>query len=459
MALLARITDFTPSTPILSGEVDAEFNQLVNILSGTSTNKNAVIRYSNASDPPLKLDQLGLGAIQQWSQTGLVKASVTNDGSFSTSRQFISTLATGTKPIDVTSTTLCVNLNADQVDGLDAASFARVDNSSNQVFIGNILISNNAPQITFADGDNSKQTRIALNNTTWFFINDTLGTTPLSIGMADNVATFLAIPVGPASDPTTSNQLTRKAYVDSLALNAVQNNVSGEFVTDDFKISGSAPVLTFEDTTGGAADWTWGLNGDALTGKFVGDADFITFNRGTSVATLAAGLAVNNDLDVNGTAFGVLQGVVADTTSNANSGTGETDLTSYTIPANSLRNAGDYIRFNLRGSKSGAAAPTLRAYIAGTQIFSLVTNASATAWSLDVIITRLTNTTVRTFATYHGTHINYNDGGAAETDIQRTTGTTVASLSGSTNIFKATGQGSASSQITQELLIGERMIF
>ena len=41
------------------------------------------------------------------------------DGTFTTSKQIISTLATGTKPLDVTSTTMCTNLNADQVDGYD----------------------------------------------------------------------------------------------------------------------------------------------------------------------------------------------------------------------------------------------------------------------------------------------------------------------------------------------------
>lgn len=39
-------------------------------------------------------------------------------GNYRTDSQFISTLAVGTKPIDVTSTTLCTNLNADMVDGV-----------------------------------------------------------------------------------------------------------------------------------------------------------------------------------------------------------------------------------------------------------------------------------------------------------------------------------------------------
>jgi hypothetical protein len=42
-------------------------------------------------------------------------------GNVKVSSQFISSLAVGTKPVDVTSTTLCSNFNADFVDGLHAA--------------------------------------------------------------------------------------------------------------------------------------------------------------------------------------------------------------------------------------------------------------------------------------------------------------------------------------------------
>ncbi len=214
MATLARVTDFIPLDPILSGQVDSEFNQLVNALNSTSTNINLIVRFSSASVAVQKLDQLGAGPIEEWAQAGLVKASVTNAGSFSTSQQLISTLATGTKPIDVTSTTVCTNLNADQVDGFHAASFARLDNASDQTFDGNLIISNNAPQLTLIDENNTKQMRIALDNTVWNFINDTLASNAISIATADNVATFGAIPVLPASNPTTDNQAARKKYVD-----------------------------------------------------------------------------------------------------------------------------------------------------------------------------------------------------------------------------------------------------
>lgn len=53
----------------------------------------------------------GLQAVDGWA--------ITASGQFTTSQQIISTLATGTKPLDVSSTTVCTNLNADQVDGYD----------------------------------------------------------------------------------------------------------------------------------------------------------------------------------------------------------------------------------------------------------------------------------------------------------------------------------------------------
>jgi len=51
--------------------------------------------------------------------TGTITGSSTVQGT-----QLISTVATGTAPLTVTSTTLVTNLNADMVDGLHAASFA-----------------------------------------------------------------------------------------------------------------------------------------------------------------------------------------------------------------------------------------------------------------------------------------------------------------------------------------------
>lgn len=80
MALLARLNDFAPSTVIVSQQVDDEFNQLVNILNGTSTNKDALVKFNDATNPVLRVDQIGAGTIQHWLQNGTEKARMANNG-------------------------------------------------------------------------------------------------------------------------------------------------------------------------------------------------------------------------------------------------------------------------------------------------------------------------------------------------------------------------------------------
>src|SRR5262249_1967554 len=80
MAVLVRLFNFVPNTLIQSGQVNSEFNQLVDILAGNSTTKNALIRFSDAAVAVLAVDQIGAGLIQQWKQNGVEKARVNNDG-------------------------------------------------------------------------------------------------------------------------------------------------------------------------------------------------------------------------------------------------------------------------------------------------------------------------------------------------------------------------------------------
>lgn len=76
MAVLTRVTDFVPNTLIQSQQIDDELNQLVNLLSGVSTNKDALLKYNHATDPVLRVDQLGAGLIQQWLNNGTGRASL-----------------------------------------------------------------------------------------------------------------------------------------------------------------------------------------------------------------------------------------------------------------------------------------------------------------------------------------------------------------------------------------------
>jgi hypothetical protein len=73
-----------------------------------------------------KFDGLVTFASGQTFPGGTVTGSQTVQGSVTTSNQLVSTVATGTAPIAVTSTTLVPNLNADTLDGLHASAFLPV---------------------------------------------------------------------------------------------------------------------------------------------------------------------------------------------------------------------------------------------------------------------------------------------------------------------------------------------
>lgn len=79
MAVLTR-TNYIPNTLIESAKVNVDFNQLVDLLSGVSTTKDALIKFSDANNPVLRVDQLGAGVIQQWLQNGAVKTVIDNSG-------------------------------------------------------------------------------------------------------------------------------------------------------------------------------------------------------------------------------------------------------------------------------------------------------------------------------------------------------------------------------------------
>jgi len=163
---LARVTDFIPATPILSGEVDSEFNQIVNLLNGTSINIKATLDVSDAGDPPLELNQLSTGPIQEWYQAGILKAQVANDG------------------------------------GLRLTG-------------GDILVSKSAPVLQLTDSGLSKNWVLFVNGLGQLVIGESGISNAIIIDDVTGVPTFEEIPIGPASDPTTANQLTRKSYVDA----------------------------------------------------------------------------------------------------------------------------------------------------------------------------------------------------------------------------------------------------
>lgn len=120
---LARLhdADIANGNIVDADDLKEEFDQLVNILNGTSTNKDAIIKLSSATLAPLLLNQANAsGPVQIWQLNGTDKLKVNNLA------QLESLLATGTAPFIVASTTKVINLNADLLDGLSSADFGQI---------------------------------------------------------------------------------------------------------------------------------------------------------------------------------------------------------------------------------------------------------------------------------------------------------------------------------------------
>jgi hypothetical protein len=164
---LVKPNDFAPATVAESAKVDANFDLLYNLLNGTSTDQDGIIRLNHATLPVLRVDQLGAGPILQLRQNLLERFRVDPNGDV---------LLTG-EEMEIVGTTPHVRFNrtpatARIVDiGIDGADHWGV----------------------FIQGVNN----------------------PILIDLSTGVVNFIAIPVGPNSDPTTGNQFTRKTYVDN----------------------------------------------------------------------------------------------------------------------------------------------------------------------------------------------------------------------------------------------------
>lgn len=133
MSLLSRLKLFASLTgqSILGNDMDDEFNQLYDVLSGNRTDKRIVIVYSNSSNAPLVINQLGLGDIFKAKIDNVDAVTINNSG------QIVSSVLTGTAPIVTDSQTKVVNLNADLVNGIEGNKLVRND-ISGQSILGNL---------------------------------------------------------------------------------------------------------------------------------------------------------------------------------------------------------------------------------------------------------------------------------------------------------------------------------
>ena len=148
MATLARLFDFMPGDVIRSADVDSEFNQIINLVNGTSTTIQTVLQLQDNALATLKLNQVTATAgasILSLNANGVEKVKVDGTG------RIHSTVSTGTAPLVIASTTLVTNLNADLLDGLHANQIGTVITTLGDVTTGDIIISNADPRLTFLD--------------------------------------------------------------------------------------------------------------------------------------------------------------------------------------------------------------------------------------------------------------------------------------------------------------------
>ena len=133
-----------------------------------------------------------------------------------------------------------------------------------------------------------------------------------------------------------------------------------------------------------------------------------------------------------------------------NSGTGETDLLTYTTKASTLSTNGEKLMATYGGTFSDATATTqLKVLFGGTTIFDsgALTLTATGSWKVDVTIIRTGTTTVRSI-------VNMNTGSATITTYTTETDVTGLTLT-NTNILKITGTagggGGGSNDITAKL--------
>lgn len=223
---LVRLFNFTAGTLIREEQVDPEFNQLVDLVSGVSTTVDMIVRLSHASLPVVRLDQLSTGPIL------ILREGVNDRFIFKISGRFLGAGvddATNNEIVTFASVASAVNevtiRNAATGNGPDVeATGTNTDIPLNLKAkgVGYVTVSPFLKVITGATPHTryertSATARVVdwgIDNSDNFVLAISAIGNPIVIAMATQVITLSAIPVLPAANPTTANQAVRKQYVD-----------------------------------------------------------------------------------------------------------------------------------------------------------------------------------------------------------------------------------------------------
>lgn len=326
MAVLTR-TNYIPNTLIESAKVNVDFNQLVDLLSGVSTTKDALIKFSDAANPVLRVDQLGAGPIQQWLQNSAVKSQISNAGNylFNQSGGFIGD-QNGNEYLKFTTAASAVNeitaTNAATGAGPSLAATGGDANiplninskgTSNVVFNGQGFLSN-LGKLLLPAGIGSSPSSDQISNFGTYFVDQALRQTPantnetdfssktMSINVLGNDGDFL---LGITTFFTAGNANTKRyrvyfngtAFLDTTALAL---NGARAFV-----------IYFIQRLTGGAAANCIGMIISATSSTIItqGQSVGATFSNTIIVkSTGQNGTATANDLSQDG--FILLKGSV-----------------------------------------------------------------------------------------------------------------------------------------------------
>lgn len=175
------------------------------------------------------------------------------------------------------------------------------------------------------------------------------------------------------------------------------------------------------------------LTGTLLTTALAGAFEYNNSFYGTKNSTLRFG--------IGGTIF-------ENFTDVGNSGTSETDLYTYTTPANTLATNGEQIQSEYGGVfvSSGTATRQVRIYFGGTAIFDsgALTLSLSSAWTVYVTIVRVSSTVIR----YAVSFTTQGAALSAYTSVGELTGLTLSN----TNILKITGQAAGVGAATDDIV-------
>lgn len=249
------------------------------------------------------------------------------------------------------------------------------------------------------------------------------GTPSIGIGITPtNITARLHLPAGSTAASSAPLKFTSGSLLTSAEAGAM------EFLTDKAYLTITTGTARKEFTLNDGALTSGRIPFATTNGRLTDDADltFATDTLSVTKAEVKAGGSTGTIAKVGGTIKTFYATAAGSTT--------ETDLYSYTVPANVLNADGEKLIAQYAGYfDAGTNNGRLRIYFAGTQIFdsTAITYAAITSWNIGVTIMRDSSSSVECIV------VAQNSAGAAIPAVTYTpvTGVTFSN----TNILKITG--------------------